>query len=93
MIVSSSFYSPSSSLTAVVFALQDGRVEVLGRASVRGGGGQHGVVPLPRLHRARLVTQDIHQRSDAAQAGMEGWEEREEEEEGKERQKVRHRQR
>ena len=45
------------SLTAVVFALQDGGVEVFGRPAVRGGGGQHcGVVPLSRLHRARLVT-------------------------------------
>ena len=49
-------------LTAVVFALQDGGVEVFGRASVRGGAGQHvGVVPLSLLHGARLVAQDVHQ--------------------------------
>lgn len=50
-------------LTAVVFALQDGRVEVLGRPSVWGGGHHGWVVPLSLLHRARLVPQNIHQRS------------------------------
>lgn len=50
-------------LTAVVFALQDGGVEVFRRPPVQVGGQPRGVVPLSLLHRARLVTQDVHQRS------------------------------
>lgn len=55
--------SRSEPLTAVVFALQDGRVVVLGRAAIGRGCAQcRRVVPLSLLHRTRLVTQDVHQR-------------------------------
>lgn len=58
--------SNRSSLTAVVFHLQDRGVEVFGCASVWRGGQHSGVVPLPLLHGAGLVTQDIHQWSDTS---------------------------
>lgn len=56
-------------LTPVVFALEDGSVEVFRRPpqhALTGGGGceDRAVVPLSLLNRTGLVTQNVHQRSE-----------------------------